>query len=153
MPLYELIYFVKPRASLTEVAQCMKLKANIVFKNGGVIRKLENQGIMPLAYPMFRHREKHFKGRWVVMLFDGSPKCVNELNNHIGSDQNVFRWVFYKQKDNLRDVYNETIEQGKFRGEEDVKYKHKEQQQALVRSIMNQIQRVKTQYNLDKYKV
>jgi ribosomal protein S6 len=152
MPLYELIYFIRPNASLAEVANCMKLKANIVFNNGGVIRRLDNQGILPLAYPMFRHREKHFKGRWIIMLFDGSPKCVTELNQHIGADMNVFRWVFYKQKDALRDIYAENIPtEGKFRGEDDIKDRHKMEQKALVRSVMAKIQNAKRRYHWDKY--
>jgi small subunit ribosomal protein S6 len=152
MPLYELIYFIKPNASLATVAECMKVKANKIFDHGGVIRKMENMGIMPLAYPMFRHREKHFKARWIVMLFDASPRCVNELRQQIASDMNVFRWAFYKQKDPLRDKYNENLEYGKYRGEEDVRDRYSEDQRALVRTVMARIQQVKRKYNLDRYK-
>lgn len=152
MPLYELIYFVKPAAALPTVAECMRLKASKILDHGGVIRKMENMGIMPLAYPMYRHREKHYKARWVVMLFDGSPKLVHELNQHISADMNVFRWVFYKQNDPLRDVYNENLLQGKYRGEDDVRDKFADDQSQLVRSVMNRIHNARKKYNIDLYK-
>lgn len=152
MPLYELIYFIKPGAALPAVAECMKLKASKILDHGGVIRKMDNMGIMPLAYPMYRHREKHFKARWIVMLFDGSPKLVHELNQHISADMNVFRWVFYKQKDTLRDKYNENLLQGKYRGEDDVRERYQDDQTALVRTVMWRIQNARKKYNMKMYK-
>ncbi|EFC49680.1 predicted protein [Naegleria gruberi] len=119
MPLYELVYLVNPKAALPTVAQVMKRNAQVVFENKGVIRRLDNMGILPLAYPMYRHREKHFKGRWVMMLFDASPTCVKELNEQMRKDQQIFRWACYKQKDQFRQVYEEqTIHEDMYQGED-----------------------------------
>ncbi|KAG2381488.1 hypothetical protein C9374_006477 [Naegleria lovaniensis] len=120
MPLYELVYLVNAKAALPTVAQVMKRNAQVVFENNGVIRRLDNMGILPLAYPMYRHREKHYKGRWIMMLFDGSPTCLQQLNEQIRKDQQVFRWSFYKQKDQFRQSYDEQIIHGSMYKGEDV---------------------------------
>jgi len=119
MPLYELVYLVNSKATLPSVANVMKRNAQVIFDNKGVIRRLDNMGILPLAYPMYRHREKHFKGRWVMMLFDASPNCVKELNEQIRKDNQVFRWAFYKQKDQFRQTYEEQfIHENMYQGED-----------------------------------
>ncbi|KAL0480333.1 ribosomal protein S6 [Acrasis kona] len=146
MPLYELIYFVSSRATLPTVAQCMRSKAEIVFKHGGVIRRYENMGILPLAYPMYRHREKHFKGRWVTMLFDGSNRLLSELNQHIGEDKDVFRWVFYKQKVMTMDKHDSTATEGTFTGEENVEERVQKEQQDMLRSFIRQTAYDKQEY-------
>lgn len=107
MPLYECIYYVRSNLPLSAVAQTMKGKAQVVLESGGVLRRLDNMGIMPLAYPMYRRREKHYKARWVYMLFDASPECVNDVQERLAMDLNVFRWVFYREKDAFRDKYDE----------------------------------------------
>jgi ribosomal protein S6 len=119
MPLYELIYLVNARATLPKVAKLMKRNAELVFENQGVVRRLSNMGIMPLAYPMYRHRMKHFKGRWVLMLFDGSPLAVNKLTSKLKNDQDVFRWGMYRQKDLFRPTFDENLIHGnEFIGED-----------------------------------
>lgn len=118
MPLYEAIYLVNSRASLSTVAQVMKQKAQCVFNNGGVIRRLENMGIMPFAYPMYRNRQRHYKGRWVLMLYDASAKCQKQVTDMMKTDPEVVRWAVYKQNDVFRDKYDEVfIHQGAFQGE------------------------------------
>lgn len=107
MPLYEMVYICKTNAPLTSIAATMKQKAESIYKAGGVVRRLDNMGIMALTYPMYRHREKFYKGRWVYMLFDGSPDCVQELQNKVAQDVNIFRWAVYKQNDVFSDTYSE----------------------------------------------
>ncbi|KAL9652073.1 hypothetical protein ABK040_000414 [Willaertia magna] len=76
-------------------------------------------GILSLNYPMYRHREKHYKARWITMLFDGSPTCLQQLNTQISKDQQVFRWAFYKQQDTFRQTYDEQIiHEDQFEGED-----------------------------------
>jgi ribosomal protein S6 len=118
MVLYECIFLLNAKAALPTVAQVMKQKASCVFEHGGVIRRLENMGIMPLAYPMYRNRQKHFKGRWVLMLYDSNSKCQQRVTDMLRTDPEVIRWGVYKQNDIFRDKYDETnIHQGTYQGE------------------------------------
>ncbi len=107
MPLYETVILVNARASLPAVAQVMKQKAQCVFEHGGVLRRLDNLGIMPLAYPMYRNRKKHYKGRWLLMLSDSSPKAQERLVELIRKDTEVIRWSVQREKNVFREKYDE----------------------------------------------
>eukprot|EP01080_Neovahlkampfia_damariscottae_P004342 gene4342-7698_t len=107
MPLYELICLMGHKLPLKLTADIIKEKANVIFENKGVLRRLENMGVMPLAYPMFRHQKKFYKARYVLFLFDGSPELRKKLEETLSKDQEVMRWVFYKQKNKFRDAYDE----------------------------------------------
>jgi ribosomal protein S6 len=107
MPLYELIYLMSEKMSMKMTSQIIKEKANLIFENKGVLRRLENMGVMPLAYPMFRHQKKWYKARYVLFLFDGSPQLRKKLEDSLARDTEIMRWVFYKQKNKFRDAYDE----------------------------------------------
>lgn len=64
-------------------------------------------GTIPLAYPMRKHKTKEFDARFVVMLFDGSYRLLNELKQDLDGCEQIFRFAIYKQKDKFRDAYDE----------------------------------------------
>lgn len=102
MPLYEIIYYINPNASLPQTALTMKKMSEVVFKHNGVIRSLSNQGIIPLAYPMKRHQKRYLKGRLIVMLFDSSSRGFLEFRKELEKEENIFRWIVQKQKNQFR---------------------------------------------------
>jgi ribosomal protein S6 len=120
MPLYEAVFLVNAKASLPTVARVMKQKATCIFEHGGVLRRLDNLGIIPLSYPMYRNREKHYKGRWILMLFDSSSKCQRRLTELLRTDAEVIRWLITRENDVFREKYDELrIHGGAFRREID----------------------------------
>ena len=128
MPLYETIIYLNSAAHAMETKTSLYMLSEIVWKNGGVIRRLDYQGIIPLAFPMKKHHEIHFDGKFIVLLFDGSYKCLKELNERLDKDTDVFRWVTYRQKDPFRDIYDEMyyhkgIEMGKTQEAKDALYR------------------------------
>lgn len=50
MPLYDLMYIVKPYVRRRELADILMRTGRYVFANGGVVTKVENFGCRELAY-------------------------------------------------------------------------------------------------------
>lgn len=121
MPLYEAIFLLSPNIPLKTVGRIMKQQVQLVDTFKGVVRRLDNMGIMPLAYPMYRHRHKYFKARFMVMLFDGSNECQLEVNKALGKEEHCMRWAIYRQRDIFRDKYDELFyHHGYARGTTDI---------------------------------
>mmetsp|Transcript_5883 Transcript_5883/g.8612 ORF Transcript_5883/g.8612 Transcript_5883/m.8612 type:complete len:140 (-) Transcript_5883:138-557(-) len=102
MPLYEVIFYVTSHLRPEQSIPILKRQANIVFNNRGVIRRLSNLGIFPLAYPISKDSQRHHKARQIVMLFDAPPNCVDSLVNSLNKESSIFRYHIEKQNDPFR---------------------------------------------------
>lgn len=112
MPLYEAVVIVGAKHKPSQVNSVLTRHVGTVVNNGGVVRRLDNMGISKLAYPMKRWKERHHYGRYIYLLFDCGTKAINQLNGDLSTDEHIFRWAVYKQKQPLsRNIF----EDNKFR--------------------------------------
>jgi hypothetical protein len=63
MPLYDLMYIVKPYVRRRELADILMRTGRYVFANGGVVTKVESFGCRDLAYDFKVHGERFDEAR------------------------------------------------------------------------------------------
>ncbi|OWF47123.1 28S ribosomal protein S6, mitochondrial-like [Mizuhopecten yessoensis] len=90
MPRYELALILKdlPRAAL---ATALKRSCQHVWKEDGVVRKIENLGTKPLPYRMHVHGSKNVTGSYFVMNFDSSTNAKEEIEKRLRRDAEIVR--------------------------------------------------------------
>jgi ribosomal protein S6 len=107
MPLYESIFYLAPRISLDLTKRILKDRLTNILNRKGFIRRFDNMGIIPLAYPMYRHQGKYYEARSIYVLFDAGTECLKEYEDDLKSTKEIFRHVIYKQGDKFRDAFDE----------------------------------------------
>ncbi|XP_034252865.1 probable 28S ribosomal protein S6, mitochondrial [Thrips palmi] len=94
MPTYELaiLYRVLPRDQL---AQALKTTANLIFQEGGIIRKLNNMGLNPTPYRMTSHGQKIKQANYFLYEFDIPAASVAKLREDLGKYDSIVRRSIY----------------------------------------------------------
>ncbi|KAK3931800.1 putative 28S ribosomal protein S6, mitochondrial [Frankliniella fusca] len=79
MPTYEMsiLYRVLPKEKLKEA---MKTTANLIFQEGGIIRKMSNLGQQATPYRMFVHGQPVKQAHYFVFEFDCPVSSVQKLS-------------------------------------------------------------------------
>uniref|UniRef100_A0A7S2V599 30S ribosomal protein S6, chloroplastic n=1 Tax=Fibrocapsa japonica TaxID=94617 RepID=A0A7S2V599_9STRA len=104
MPLYHQFLTMKPEAASKDLLKTLKACIQVIQKNGGVVRQVENHGIRTLPY---RFRSRHaspgegryfYFGRFISTFFDASPTTLKELDDILGLDENMLRRTNLKPK-------------------------------------------------------
>ncbi|KAJ3045603.1 hypothetical protein HK097_001181 [Rhizophlyctis rosea] len=88
----------------TVTPKLMKISATHVLDNGGVVRKFEHLGHKQLPYRMKRHQTVFTEGRYWTMLFDASPKTMEDLSTQLGYDERVIRHTMLKMGESLKTI-------------------------------------------------
>ena len=114
MVLWEAILIKRPTLSGQDMHGVLKSYCSLIMREGGVVRKLKNEGVMRLhrgmhAGPMDKRRmyvpAKHewrihepvdeklyFHGRYVVMLFDCNLMTCTQLQKLINAQGDTLEW-------------------------------------------------------------
>lgn len=98
MPLYDFFCLATARATPQHLAKLMKHVSHLVGNSGGVIRKIENFGIKPLAKRVKAHSEFHETGRYFSFHVQASPASIVEVKNHLAADEALIRFRPFKTK-------------------------------------------------------
>mmetsp|Transcript_9944 Transcript_9944/g.20273 ORF Transcript_9944/g.20273 Transcript_9944/m.20273 type:complete len:133 (-) Transcript_9944:82-480(-) len=105
MPLFNLLMTVKAPTPSNVIAPFVRLLANTIVKDGGVVRTVENLGVRRL--PMrrkakFADREgnRYFDdGRMINMRFDTNPNTLRELQRIVMLQEDVISNTVTREKD------------------------------------------------------
>jgi small subunit ribosomal protein S6 len=95
---YEIIFIVDPNLGEPEVDALAAQIQGFVEKEGGRVSKLEKWGKKRLAYTVGKHRE----GSYVLLVADGPPALVKEVERRIRVTDGVFRFLTVRVDEDLR---------------------------------------------------
>jgi len=84
---YEGIFVVKPDLSEDDVKNVFKAICEGVTKNGGTVKKEENWGKRPLAYPIKKFKEAYY----YKLDFASSSDAIAKLEGAYKLDSNIIR--------------------------------------------------------------
>ena len=94
MNLYEHTIIVRQDTSPSQLKQLQEKYSKIVENNEGDVVKLENWGLMNLAYLI----KKNKKGNYIHFKIKGSGKIIEELEKNESIDKNLLRYLTIKVK-------------------------------------------------------
>ena len=117
MNLYEHTIIARQDVSPTQLKQIEEKYSNIVKKLDGDIVKLENWGLMNLAYFI----KKNKKGNYIHFKIKGDGKIISELEKNEKIDKNLLRYLtvrvkkfdldtdYFKRNDEIEEVNKKYI--------------------------------------------
>ena len=96
--MYEILFIADPNLGEPEVEALAAQVQGFVEKEGGRVSKLEKWGKKRLAYTVGKHRE----GSYVLLVADGPPALVKEVERRIRVTDGVFRFLTVRVDEDLR---------------------------------------------------
>ncbi|MCM8761010.1 MAG: 30S ribosomal protein S6 [Candidatus Omnitrophica bacterium] len=93
MNTYEGIFIIKPDFKEEEVKDVCKTITDIVAKNGGNVKKEENWGKKPLAYPVKKFRE----GFYYKLDFEAPADAVAKLETAYKLNADILRTMITRR--------------------------------------------------------
>ena len=103
MPLYQQLILAMPKVPKDSLVRLFKNHTEIILKNGGVVRGIENHGVRPLPSRARRKYistsgERYFwDARFVTTTFDANPKTLDDIKRMLRDDEAVLRYFTTKQ--------------------------------------------------------
>ncbi len=94
MNLYEHTIIARQDVSPTQLKQIQEKYSNIVEKFDGDVVKLENWGLMNLAYLI----KKNKKGNYIHFKIKADGKIISELEKNEKIDKNLLRYLTVRVK-------------------------------------------------------
>ena len=94
MNLYEHTIIARQDVSPTQIKQIQEKYSKIVKKYEGDVVKLENWGLMNLAYII----KKNKKGNYIHFKIEANGKLISELEKNEKIDKNLLRYLTIKVK-------------------------------------------------------
>nr|XP_013810688.1 PREDICTED: 28S ribosomal protein S6, mitochondrial [Apteryx mantelli mantelli] len=79
-----------------ETAAVLKRTVEALMEQGAVVRNLENLGERALPYKISKHKQRHRRGGYFLVDFEGPPSIVSTMMDHLGRDIDVIRRTFLK---------------------------------------------------------
>ena len=95
MNLYEHTIIARQDTSPAEIKQLIEKYSKIVEKNNGEVVKIENWGLINLAYLIKKNR----KGSYVHFKIKGNGNMINELEKNEALDKKLLRYLTIKVKE------------------------------------------------------
>ncbi|XP_025964324.1 small ribosomal subunit protein bS6m isoform X2 [Dromaius novaehollandiae] len=95
MPRYELALILKAMQR-PETAAVLKRTVEALMERGAIVRNLENLGERSLPYKISKHKQRHRRGGYFLVDFEGPPSIVSTMMDHLGRDIDVIRRTFLK---------------------------------------------------------
>lgn len=80
----------------------------LILNNRGVIRKIENNGLLQFQDLKRKHGETFFEGYKVTMLYDCSPVVQTQLINNLVKDPRVLSHTAFSHNQKLVDKTSST---------------------------------------------
>jgi len=100
MPSYEILCIATARATTEHLCNLVRKVHQTLSRRGGVIRRIENYGNRPLAYPIKAHAHKHHIGRYFNFVIHASPQSLREVQHRLHTDEGVIRFLATKSSIN-----------------------------------------------------
>ena len=94
MNLYEHTIIARQDVSPTQIKQIEQKYSKIIEKHEGNIVKLENWGLLNLAYLI----KKNKKGNYIHFKLEANGKIISELEKNEKIDKNLLRYLTVKVK-------------------------------------------------------
>ncbi|EED83033.1 predicted protein [Postia placenta Mad-698-R] len=104
MPFYQMLCITAHYPEYKHIKELVQQTAMHVMNKGGVVRRLNSWGTLPLPQRMRRHQAYHQIGDYWTMHFDASPRTLKELDSLMKRDPRVVRWTMLKLGDKVEDV-------------------------------------------------
>uniref|UniRef100_A0A8D0HC56 Small ribosomal subunit protein bS6m n=1 Tax=Sphenodon punctatus TaxID=8508 RepID=A0A8D0HC56_SPHPU len=73
-----------------------KRTVEALMEKGAVVRNLENLGERLLPYKISKHNQRHSRGGYFLIDFDGPPAIALTIMDHLGRDTDVIRPTLLK---------------------------------------------------------
>lgn len=71
----------------------------LILRNGGVIRDVQNWGVFRLPKPLSRHQVRYEKGHYFVMRYDAAIKTHEQVRHTLAVDPRIIRTAGVKLGD------------------------------------------------------
>jgi small subunit ribosomal protein S6 len=95
---YEILFIADPNLGEPEVDALTAQVQGFIEKEAGRIQKVEKWGKKRLAYMVGKHRE----GSYVLMVAEGGPALVKEVERRIRVTDGVIRFITVRVDEELR---------------------------------------------------
>ncbi|KAI1827398.1 37S ribosomal protein Mrp17 [Xylaria intraflava] len=89
--LYELIGIVRPGNNLAEVRELIIAAGQLILRQKGVIRGVQNWGKFSLPKAISVHQMRHTTGFYFAMRYDASPATQQDVRNMLRLDPRMIR--------------------------------------------------------------
>ncbi|KAK2604466.1 hypothetical protein N8I77_007395 [Diaporthe amygdali] len=96
--LYEMIGIVRP-GNLAEVKEIVLAAGQLVLRNGGVIRSVDNWGVFALPRAVSKAQQLHHNGHYFAMRYDASTEAQGVVRSTMNLDPRVIRSTSVKLGD------------------------------------------------------
>lgn len=113
MPLYELTLVLRPMPK-KEIVDCLRRTANLIWKEGGVLRKIDYLGHnkLPFAAKGINEGEKLHEGSYFIYHISMGPLKVQSLKPMLKLELDHIRTRFnFKNESALPEDYECTLEE------------------------------------------
>ncbi|KAL1866177.1 hypothetical protein Daus18300_006841 [Diaporthe australafricana] len=100
--LYEMIGIVRT-GSLAEVKEIVLTAGQLVLRNGGVVRSVDNWGVFALPRAISKYQMLHHNGHYFAMRYDASPAAQGVVRRTMNLDPRVIRSTSVKLGDGKLD--------------------------------------------------
>jgi ribosomal protein S6 len=104
MPFYQQIIVCLPGYNKSSLVKLFRKHAQMIQKNGGVVRAIEHNGVRPLPerarrkYPT-RDGERYFwEARFVSTYFDANPRTLIDLGRMLRTEDGILRFFTMKKE-------------------------------------------------------
>ncbi|BFZ64356.1 hypothetical protein YB2330_005499 [Saitoella coloradoensis] len=104
MVFYELFILIRQDINTPTIREMMRTAGTTILKHGGVIRKIRNNGEVPLVKRYHNQGEDYYFGKQTIMQFDSNPMAQREAMKTLQMDPRVIRVGLLKLGDRLHDI-------------------------------------------------
>ncbi|KAK0752721.1 ribosomal protein S6 [Schizothecium vesticola] len=88
--LYEIIGIARP-GNLAEVKEIVLTAGQLILRNGGVIRDINNWGVFMLPTPVSRHQVRHTRGHYFALRYDAGVATHQTVRDTLAVDPRILR--------------------------------------------------------------
>ena len=96
--IYEVLFIADPNLSEPDVDKLTETVQGYAEKEGGKTQKVEKWGKKRLAYDIKKHRE----GYYVLLVIDGKPEMVKELERRMRVADGVVKFITVRVDEELK---------------------------------------------------
>lgn len=98
MPCYEMPLLIRTLTK-PELVTALKRVANVIFDNGGIIRKIENLGEKEMPCKIYYRGQTYKEASHFLFYFDVPPLKLDVIVDEYNRDIDIIRSKVFKQKE------------------------------------------------------